>query len=513
MTHFPHALSRRDLIVLLGRLGTAAIVAGSGLPALAAQPERTGKPLRVAVLGAGIAGLTAAYELQKAGHLPMVLEARDRVGGRNWTVRGGDRISHLDGEEQQAGFEDGLYLNAGPARIPSHHEHILGYCRELGVPLEVMVNSSRSAFLLDPARTGGPPRIRQREAINDLRGAIAALLEKAIAGGSLDQALDKDTSTKLATFLKSYGDLADTYDYQGSQRSGLARAPGATVAVTPVAVPPRTLRELLDNPNISMVLFEDNILMQATMLQPVGGMDHIPKAMAAALHVPPMLNAEVLRIRRQGAGVGIAWRDRTTGAEQELAADRAIITVPLPILARIPSDFSAPVAAALARVTLSESVKVAFQSAPFWEDEQIYGGISFTGGETRLIWYPSGGFQKPRQVLVAAYSNREQGRALAARPVAEQIALARASVEQLHPGHGRDLSNGIAVDWKKIPYSEGAWIQWDEDGNDRAAISVLDMPDGPFVFAGSHLSQYSGHWQEGAVLSAKRAVGLIHHYQ
>lgn len=494
--------SRRGVITLLGQLGAAAYIGGSSLPAIA-RPADKGKPLRIAVLGAGIAGLSAAYELERAGHQAIVLEARGRVGGRNWTLRGGDRITHLTGEDQQVDFDSGLYLNAGPARIPSHHDHILGYCRELGVPLEVLVNSSRSAWL--GAESG---RIRQRQAINDLRGFVSELLEKALARGSLDQELDAATRGKLADFLKGYGDLADGFAYRGSQRSGLSRVPGATWNETPIGVPPLTLRELLDDPNISMALFEDNILMQATMFQPVGGMDRIPVALAAALRTRPVLNAEIRQIRRRGEGVRIVWRDRTSGAEHELVADRAIITIPLPILARIPNDFSKPVTRAIASIRYSESVKTAFESAPFWEAEQIYGGISFVGGETSLVWYPSGNFQKPHQILLAAYTSREQARVLAARPRPEQIELARAAVERLHPGHGRDLTKGVTINWGGIPFSEGPWIEWDQEGNDRASAAPLDMPDGPFLFAGSHLSQYSGHWQEGGILSAKRAVAL-----
>lgn len=495
-------LSRRRLIALLGQIGAATVVSGHSLPAIAA-PTHKGKPLRVAVLGAGIAGLSAAYELERAGHEAILLEARDRVGGRNWTLRGGDRIAHLQGEEQRVEFDPGLYLNVGPARIPSHHDHILTYCRDLGVPLEVLVNSSRSAWL--GAENG---RIRQRQAVNDLRGFVSELLEKAIATGALDRELDTATRKKLTEFLKGYGDLGDGFAYRGSQRSGLSRVPGATWDETPVGVAPLTLRELLDDPNVNMLLFEDNILMQATMLQPVGGMDRIPIAMAAALRTPPRLNAEIRQIRRHGKGVRIVWRDRTAGAEQEVLADHAIITIPLPILARIPNDFSKPVTRAIAAIRYSESVKTAFQSAPFWEADQIYGGISFVGGQTSLVWYPSGGFQQPHQILLAAYSAREQARTLAARSFAQQIEIARTAVDRLHPGHGRDLTKGITVNWAGIPYSEGPWIEWDQDGNDRAIAAPLDLPDGPFLFAGSHLSQYSGHWQEGGILSAKRAVAL-----
>ena len=139
---------------------------------------------KVVILGAGVAGLSAAYELGKAGYDCTVLEARERVGGRNWTIRRGTSIELADGSRQLCDFEPGLYWNAGPARLPSHHQAVLGYCREFGVPLEVEVNTSRGARLLNPAANGGQP-IEMRQAVNDTRGAISELLAKAIDRGAL----------------------------------------------------------------------------------------------------------------------------------------------------------------------------------------------------------------------------------------------------------------------------------------------------------------------------------------
>ena len=108
-------------------------------------PSGSGRGRKVVILGAGISGLVSAYELRRAGWDVTVIEARDRVAGRVWTVRGGDRIVQTGRPDQLCTFSDGLYLNAGAARLPSQHHIILGYARRLGVPIEVMVNSNRSA--------------------------------------------------------------------------------------------------------------------------------------------------------------------------------------------------------------------------------------------------------------------------------------------------------------------------------------------------------------------------------
>ncbi|HEX7852372.1 MAG TPA: FAD-dependent oxidoreductase [Sphingobium sp.] len=493
-------VNRRSFLQSLGGVSAAGLLPGRLLAAAPAQGQR------VIIIGAGIAGLVAAHEVEKRGGEVVLLDARDRVGGRAWTLRGGDRVRQIGEEDQQVGFSPGLHFDAGPARIPSHHDQYLGLAREFAVPLDVLENSSRSNYLLDAAQPGESGRLRLRRAANDLRGRLSELLGKALRSGSLDQELDGGTRGRLGAFLKLYGDLADDGRYVGSQRSGLARVPGATTGEGPVAVPPLTLDALLANNELAMILFEENILMQPTMLHPSGGMDQLPVAIAAALRSPPRLNAEVREIRRKGRGVRIVYRDRVTGRDEVVEGDRAIITAPLPILARIPNDFSPAVARAIASVRYAASIKIAFESPPFWEAEQIYGGISFVGGDTALVWYPSGAFQAKRQVLLAAYSSNEAAVRLAQHDRAGQIALARNAVEQLHPGHGRDLTAPVVIDWRKVPYSEGPWIEWTDPGNDPQAATALNAGDGPFLFAGSHLSAYSGHWQEGAILSARRAV-------
>src|SRR5204862_7465725 len=104
-------------------------------------PPGSGGGRKVVVLGAGISGLVSAYELREAGWDVTVLEARDRIGGRVWSVRGGDRVVQTGRADQICEFSDGLYLNAGAARLPSQHHALLGYAPRPNVPLEEMVNS------------------------------------------------------------------------------------------------------------------------------------------------------------------------------------------------------------------------------------------------------------------------------------------------------------------------------------------------------------------------------------
>ncbi len=65
--------------------------------------------------------MCSAYELGKVGYDCQILEARDRSGGRCWTLRGGDSFTEIDGQTQTVQFDSDLYFNTGPARIPYHH--------------------------------------------------------------------------------------------------------------------------------------------------------------------------------------------------------------------------------------------------------------------------------------------------------------------------------------------------------------------------------------------------------
>lgn len=80
------------------------------------RPELTGRPAkaRVLVLGGGLSGLVVGYELGKLGYDYQLLEARERVGGLQWTVRKGSEHTEAGGERPVCTFDEGQYLNVGP---------------------------------------------------------------------------------------------------------------------------------------------------------------------------------------------------------------------------------------------------------------------------------------------------------------------------------------------------------------------------------------------------------------
>ncbi|HKX09696.1 MAG TPA: flavin monoamine oxidase family protein [Stellaceae bacterium] len=514
-------VSRRGFLNLVGRAGGSAALyqtmAAMGLlpvPAAYAGPPSLPRGLgaghRVVILGAGIAGLTAALELTRAGFACTILETRDRAGGRSWTLRGGDLIREID-SRQRCGFDAGdeLYANMGPARIPQHHQALLGYCRELGVPLQPMVNDNRNAYFQSDKAFGGRP-VRAREFIGASRGYIAELLAKAVSGHALDAELTAEDQKSFLAMLRNFGALDREYRFKGTDRLGYSELPGASARPgTPLE--PLARAELLKPVFAYFQLnWSEFIDFAPTMMQPVGGMDRIATAFERRLHGMIRYGTEVREIRREGAGVRIVYRDRRSGALRSIAGDTCVCTLPLPVLAGIPADFSPEVRTAIAAPSYAKVVKIAFEAnRRFWEeDDQIYGGISWTEKDITQVWYPSSGFHGKKGVLIGAYiwSDDIAGRVGALSP-SERLMLAVQNGERLHERYAEHLTHGISVAWHKVPENLGAWADWSAETR-KSAYAILCRPDGPFHLAGEHLSYVTG-WQEGAVLSAQAAVTAI----
>ncbi len=535
-------VSRREFLLRVGAAGgfNAAFVSmrAMGLvppreiaAASYAVPPGSGKGIKVVVLGGGIAGLVAAYELRAAGYNPTVLEARARPGGRNWTVRGGDTVALEGLPAQTCSWEPGNYQNVGPARLPSIHKTILGYCHKLGVELQVEINTSRSTYLQNDKVNGGKPLV-QRQVINDTRGHVSELLMKCMSNGGLDTELTKDDRDRMLSFLRIYGPLDEAGKYTGSDRAGYARLAGAGDD-SGILLKPIDMHTLLAEDFWRGILFEEAFDMQATMMQPVGGMDRIPYAFAKSLGDLVTYNAPVTEICKTAGGVRVSYTEK--GSPRTIEAQYCICALPLTMLKKIPNDFSAPYRKVIDESTYAYAYKIAWESRRFWEqDYNIYGGLEFISEGPSPIWFPSGGLFTPRGVLVSGYTD-ERTTPFGELTMAQKFEKSRGSIERLHPGHGRELEKPIYVGWGHVPHNEGSWIRSYGEGQDaepgrapgsgvsrqgapshptaaktltNPGYETLIQPDGPFFFAGDHCSHIVG-WQEGAALSAQRAVSLI----
>jgi monoamine oxidase len=240
------------------------------------------------------------------------------------------------------------------------------------------------------------------------------------------------------------------------------------------------------------------------MLQPVDGMDRIPYAFAKSLGDVVQYRSPVTEIRKTAKGVRVLYT--RGGQTKQIEADYCVTTLPFSLLKKIPNDLSEPFRKVVEESTQGEACKVAWESRRFWEqDYNIYGGLSFLAEGMSPIWYPSARLMHPTGILVSGYLFQEDDtfRKLS---LEGKFDLSRASVEKLHPGHGKELRNPVYCGWKHIVWSEGAWLN--DYGGGPSGYEVILQPDGPIYFAGDAASHVVA-WQEGAALSARRTVGMI----
>jgi monoamine oxidase len=518
-------MSRRDLLSLIGAVaGSAAMYHAMTELGVASESGYKGpikldgdpKGASVLILGAGLAGMTAALELGKAGYKVQLLEFNSRPGGRNWTLRGGDKFTELGGIAQTCEFEQGLYINPGPWRIPYHHHAVLDYCKRLGVALEPFVQLNHNALLHGSKAFGGKPQ-RIREIKTDFQGQVSELLAKATSQGKLDETVSKEDKEILLQALKSWGALDKDYAYKANLISadfrGFAKDPGGGLNAAPLPGEPIALSDILKS---RMWRYLQNFALhefQTTMFQPVGGMDMIGKAFAREIGDVVRYDAKVTQIQQDGGGVTVTYVDAKNPATPlQAKAEWCVCTIPLSILSQLPLDVGTHMKAAIDAVPYVSSVKIGLQfKRRFWEEDQaIYGGISYTDLPIRQIAYPNTGFNRAgRGVLLGAYlfdgANAYEFTSL---PPAERVARAVEFGAQIHPQYKSEFENGVSVAWHRVPFTLGCAGNW-TDKTRAEHYDNLCQIDGRIVLAGEHAS-YLPAWQEGAILSSLDAITRLH---
>jgi monoamine oxidase len=489
----------------------------SGTEAAAPQlPPRAGAGRSVLILGAGVSGLTAAYLLRRAGFECRVLEAQTRPGGRNLTARRGTVVTEqaADGSlvRQECAFDEGLYLNLGPGRLPYHHRRVLRYCQELGVELEPFVMGTTANLTQSPAGFGGRPQSHRR-LDHDSRGHLAALLAKAVTAGALDADLDGADRANVLELLRAFGSLREDNTFAGTTRSGYAQP--LTVRQTAQAAPPAALKELLGSRFWRHHFYQPvDHLWQPTMFQPVGGMDRIVDGFTRKVGDLISYGHQVQAIRVSADGVEVSGV-QGTGTPFTARADYCLSSIPLPVLQTIATNFSADFDAAVRHARFAPTCKVGWQAQRrFWESDanQIYGGISWIDHNITQFWYPSGDYQARKGTLTGAYNFGENALALGRMTPAQRLASARAGGRALHPEMADEgvvpTGKGISIAWHRVPFQLGGWALWSDVAPDRTAYARLLAPDRRFHVFGDQVSPLPA-WQEGAVMSAEYVVGQL----
>jgi monoamine oxidase len=508
-------------------------------------PQGSGRGKSVLILGAGIAGLTAAYELTRANYDCKIIELTERAGGRNHSARRGTVIKEVNQDgvvtQQVCNFDEDLYLNLGPGRLPYHHRRALHYCRELDVKLEVYVMETMANLFQSDKAFGGKPQIKRRIA-NDVQGYIAEMLAKAVNQNALNAELDATDRDNLLCLLKNFGDLGQNdicttcgqnqcnkcnlscdaciscskqcttcFKYSGSTRDG------CEITVQQPCEPGPTLnfKDLLSSEFWRFRFYQSfEYEWQPTLFQPVGGMDKIVDGFVRKIGSLIEYDTKVLDIAISNTGVSVVVEK--SGVRTTIKADYCVSNIPLPLLKNVPNNFDPVFDAAVKLCKYDPTCKLGWQANNrFWESDknQIYGGISYTDDPITQMWYPSYDYFTKNGTLTGVYNYDDDAKAFGKMSLEQRIITARQGAIKFHPEFADTRmvpsDKAISIAWQNIPNEGGGWANWDPNNKDHAkAYSRLLAPDRRFFVTGDQVSQLPG-WQEGAMMSAQHVVEQI----
>jgi monoamine oxidase len=447
---------------------------------------------RVVILGGGIAGLVAAFELKRQGHDPLILEAQHRVGGRVHTLRT---------------FAPGLYAEAGAMRIPRVHDLTLAYCDLFGLELRPFVMGNPKTLVaiggtrMTVEEADAHPEQLPFQLAEHEHGhtwtelwneATREFRERYEAGGvgSLDALLHEYDHLSIREFLVARGFSEGAIELYGVMSFREANMNAAVV---------EQLREIVGRS------FED-------MQEIVGGLDRLPQAFYQQLKPNIRFGAEVTAIDQSPHDVTVHYR--TSAGRFSVKGDYAICALPFSVLRDVEAlgdGFSREKQKAIRELHYNASTKILFQvRRRFWEEEDgIVGGTTVTDLPIRRICYPSWSDpNEPRGTLLASYTWGQDALRFGALDAGSMIEQALEDVSRIHPTIRDEFEVGAVYDWYSDPYARGAFALFEPEQQTRLHGHIT-RPEGRIHFAGEHASLYHA-WIQGALESGIRAAKEVH---
>ena len=446
-----------------------------------------GRPKKIVVVGAGMAGLVAAWELTRAGHEVVVLEARGRVGGRVHTLR--------------EPFTDGLYAEAGAMRIPRTHDLTLAYCERFRLPLTPFTSSNPNAYV----HLGGR-RWRRAEVQGDPcclpfawsdaeRGQTVDALWAGAVQGFVDRvARDGDAA---------WADIVREWDHCSTQEF-LEHCRWSEAAIEAFGL--LEFQEALMNSAFLELLREEVTRCYVDLVEIAGGMDRLPAAFLPDLWPRIRFGARMIALDQDERSATVHYQ--TPAGRFKETGDRVLVTVPFAVLRHVETfkPFSPAKQRAIRQLHYDASSKILLQCRRrFWEeDDGIQGGGTVTDLPIRALYYPDHGQETGRGVLLASYTWSEDAQRWGSLAPADRVTQALENVAVIHPQVAQEFEVGTSYMWHHDEFAGGAFALFDP-GQQTRLYEAIVAPEGRIHFAGEHAS-LAHAWIQGAIESGLRAA-------
>jgi len=460
--------------------------------------NKTKKPKKLLIIGAGISGLVAASLLMEAGHNVTILEASNRVGGRIYTKR--------------SPFINGQYMEAGAMRIPSTHYLTLEYIKKFSLPKNFFINSTPNDLIYV---NGIKTRQYLYKQNPDILGYPVAPHEKGKTAEELIQSVIKpvidfinlNPSENWSWVIKEY----DKYSMDGFLRynpNGVKLSPGA-IEMIKVLLSIEGLPELafLDLLREFMILLNPN----TRYYEITGGNDQLPKAFLPQLRENILHGQRMTKLVQHNNQVTIHSMQTGSLKPMETSCDICILTIPLSIMQFVgvePHDsFPHNKWKAIRELHYSTSTKIGLQfKSRFWEAQGIQGGQTVSDLPIRFSYYPSHGIGKNgSDIILASYTWEDDAMPWDSLSEGSRI---QQSLKNLATIHGQQVYDefitGASYSWAQDPYSGGAFTLFKPE-QETELFPYLSTPEGRVHFAGAHTSLPHG-WVQGAIESGIRVA-------
>ncbi|GAA1832874.1 flavin monoamine oxidase family protein [Actinomadura chokoriensis] len=426
----------------------------------------------VAVVGAGLAGLVAARDLRRAGLRPLVIEARDRVGGRTWTRPA-----------------PGGAVEAGGQFIGPTQDRLAALAGDLGVATFATYHAGRTRIDLAGGRLAYK---RAKRLLTDLERMALELPPEAPWAAA--HAVEWD-ARPFDDWLRSSGE-PDTFGVMRMVTAAVFAAEPAELSLLHV------LAYIRSAGSVDLLT---EVAGGAQERRFVGGAQELSVRLAAALGPGDLrLGAPVRGVRQTPDGVEVSAEDLTVRAR------RAIVAVPPVLGGRIEYDPPPPAGRAdlHRRMTPGSTIKInCLYGAPFWRDEGLSGGLMRDRGPV-TVTFDNSPPDDAHGVLVA-FSQGDDARALARLPAGARRAAVLEVLGRYFGERAARPSGYLETDWTGEPWTRGCFGgNFGPSGWTRYG-PLLREPFDRVHWAGAETSAVWMNYMEGAVRSGERAAAEV----